>query len=182
MTMTLRQMRDAAMADQRRLSAIRVGLLLGKIKPWHVAPPAVEAFDPEPEPKVELAAVEGAPQVEPPETETLREPVGIPTPTITRIIWLVAKDEGITVPALKGQSRMRDVCAARQRIFWLARALTGLSYPQIGRFLGKRDHTTILHGVRSHAARNGIVEPDMAGANEIAVAEYAGLLSRVVPA
>jgi chromosomal replication initiator protein len=31
---------------------------------------------------------------------------------------------------------------------YLARQLTKMSYPQIGRRLGGRDHTTILHGNR----------------------------------
>lgn len=41
----------------------------------------------------------------------------------------------------------REVYARQMLSYWLIRRTTK-SYPEIGRMLGKRDHTTILHGVR----------------------------------
>lgn len=47
-------------------------------------------------------------------------------------------------------SRRREhrIAHVRHVIMYLARELTPYSYPHIGRVLGGRDHTTILHGVR----------------------------------
>jgi chromosomal replication initiator protein len=45
-------------------------------------------------------------------------------------------------------SRVRRIARPRQIAMYLARQLTKMSYPQIGRRLGGRDHTTILHGNR----------------------------------
>lgn len=52
---------------------------------------------------------------------------------------------------------------ARQEAFWLARQQRRASgkcaghaqhsYPQIGKFFGGRDHTTVLHGKRQHEKR-----------------------------
>jgi chromosomal replication initiator protein len=36
---------------------------------------------------------------------------------------------------------------------WLLKSMTSLSLPQIGRALGGRDHTTVMHGVRKHESR-----------------------------
>lgn len=49
---------------------------------------------------------------------------------------------------LRGQCRKRKIARPRQITMFLARELTALSLPQIGRALGDRDHTTVLHGVR----------------------------------
>jgi chromosomal replication initiator protein len=43
--------------------------------------------------------------------------------------------------------RSRDVSVPRQVAYWLARQLTPLSLPQIGRHLGLRDHTTVRSGI-----------------------------------
>jgi len=52
-------------------------------------------------------------------------------------------------------SARRDAALVRARheACWRMKNETSLSYPQIGRLLGGRDHTTILHGVRKHAER-----------------------------
>ena len=46
----------------------------------------------------------------------------------------------------------RIVFARHAVMYWLCRR-TGLSLPQIGRRLGGRDHTTILHAKRSYVAK-----------------------------
>lgn len=50
---------------------------------------------------------------------------------------------------IRGASRMRYCVEPRQYAFWAMRRLRpDMSYPQIGRFFGSRDHTTVLHGER----------------------------------
>jgi len=55
----------------------------------------------------------------------------------------------IKVGDLFSRKRTRVVVRPRQIAMWLAKNLTTLSYPQIGDSFGGRDHTTVLHAVRT---------------------------------
>lgn len=55
----------------------------------------------------------------------------------------VAERHGISVKALRGPSRVRNVAWARQVAMSVARS-AGFSFPQIGTFFN-RDHTTVMH-------------------------------------
>ena len=63
------------------------------------------------------------------------------------ILEAVAKEFNITVSELKGPRRTRRISVPRQVAMYLMRDLVQLSFPQIGEFLGGRDHTTVMHGV-----------------------------------
>jgi chromosomal replication initiator protein len=52
---------------------------------------------------------------------------------------------GLEVEQLRGKSRTRDLVHARQVGMYVCRSLTDLSYPQIGKEFGGRDHTTVIH-------------------------------------
>lgn len=69
----------------------------------------------------------------------------------------VAAKYGLTVEQLRshGQPGDRDwyVAHPRQEAMWMMWQQEHLSLPRIGRFLGGRDHTTILHGCRAHEKR-----------------------------
>ena len=73
--------------------------------------------------------------------------------TITsRILNAVADEFGITVTDVTGSKRTDVNCMARFVAVGLMVEMTHLSFPAIGKRLGGRDHTTILH------ARNRAVE------------------------
>ena len=55
---------------------------------------------------------------------------------------------GISVIDLESRRRDRTVARPRQAVMWVARHLTRNSLPQIGRELGGRDRTTVIHGCR----------------------------------
>jgi chromosomal replication initiator protein len=76
-------------------------------------------------------------------SDLLRRPEKL---TIERVVDIVASYYHVTVDSLLGASRSRMVAFPRQMIMYLARTETGMSYPQIGEHLGKRDHTTVLYG------------------------------------
>jgi chromosomal replication initiator protein len=61
------------------------------------------------------------------------------------IIERTAEMFGLQVEQLRGKSRTRDLVHARQVGMYVCRELTDLSYPQIGREFGGRDHTTVIH-------------------------------------
>jgi chromosomal replication initiator protein len=52
---------------------------------------------------------------------------------------------GLEVSQLRSKSRTRDLVHARQVGMYVCRELTDLSYPQIGKEFGGRDHTTVIH-------------------------------------
>ena len=64
------------------------------------------------------------------------------------IFTIVATHFGITYQDLRGARRLRSIVFARQIAMALCRSELGLSYPQIGRLFGGRDHTTVMHGIK----------------------------------
>lgn len=54
---------------------------------------------------------------------------------------------GQPIPEVMGKSRRAELCRIRERI-WLRAYEAGFSSVQIGRVF-KRDHTSILHGIRN---------------------------------
>lgn len=61
------------------------------------------------------------------------------------------KDYEITVAQLKGDSREQALVYARHECYYVLHQI-GLSSSQIGRIM-KRDHTSILHGIKNHRYR-----------------------------
>jgi hypothetical protein len=77
--------------------------------------------------------------------------------TVANILREVAQEHGLTVASLIGHERSRHIVLPRHEAYY--RAFTEcphVSYPEIARRIGGRDHTTILHGVRAHGARIGV--------------------------
>lgn len=66
---------------------------------------------------------------------------------VAHIQAVVAAFYRINVNYMWSAQRSRDVARPRQVAMFLARELTPMSLPQIGSRFGKRDHTTIMHGV-----------------------------------
>jgi len=67
---------------------------------------------------------------------------------LKQIIAVTARYFTVTQAALTGPSRRTSLVEARNVAVHLARRLTSLSYAEIGRGLGGRDHTTIMHADR----------------------------------
>jgi hypothetical protein len=77
--------------------------------------------------------------------------------TVGQVIREVAEQRGVHIRDILGPSRMRRFAWPRQEAMFEAYVqCPHASYPAIGRILGDRDHTTILHGVRAHCERSGI--------------------------
>jgi chromosomal replication initiator protein len=64
--------------------------------------------------------------------------------SIRMILRAVAVAYDIPAHAIAHHRRNRERVRARDAVCLLARELTSYSYPQIGRLLGNRDHTTIM--------------------------------------
>lgn len=66
-----------------------------------------------------------------------------------RVRRLCAEAFGVEEHRLVGARRVREIAVPRQATYYvLRRRFPAMSYPQIGRFMGGRDHSTILHGIR----------------------------------
>lgn len=74
-------------------------------------------------------------------------------PTISEIIELVCEYFHVTEMELLSKRRSKDIITQRHTLYWLCKQTTPHSFPQVGRFLGGYDHTTILHGYRRICAR-----------------------------
>jgi chromosomal replication initiator protein len=73
--------------------------------------------------------------------------------SVDQITEAVAQFYNLETKDLLGRQRSKDIVAARQMAMYLAREETNASLPQIGRALGGRDHTTVLHGYQKIRAQ-----------------------------
>lgn len=79
--------------------------------------------------------------------------LGVRRPSMVDLAQAVAQGYGVTVADLRGPCRRVRMNVARQDLMHRIYATGRFSMTQIGRFLGGRDHTTILNGIRRHEAR-----------------------------
>ncbi len=66
--------------------------------------------------------------------------------TPERIIQVVADHFGITTLDISSQKRNKEIVFPRQIVMYLCQNMTDASLQEIGKYLGGRDHTTIIHG------------------------------------
>jgi chromosomal replication initiator protein len=72
---------------------------------------------------------------------------------LKHVLAVAARYFGVTQAAITSKSRRTSLVEARNVIVHFARRKTDLSYAEIGRVLGGRDHTTIMHADRRLAER-----------------------------
>jgi chromosomal replication initiator protein len=135
-------------------------------KPWHHRSPP-------PAPRI-VPVEDRTPQVQPiPITYTTPRVIYFPQSELRRaesatrirhIVQLVASFYRVSVHDIRSDRRTSELIRARHAAFYLAKVITQRSYPEIGRRMGGRDHTTVLHGVRRVTR---LIETDAAYANEI---------------
>lgn len=70
------------------------------------------------------------------------------TLTLDRIARTVADHYQVTVLDIRSQRRDALIIRPRQIVVFLARTMTMHSLPSIGRYLGGRDHTTMMSSVK----------------------------------
>ena len=63
------------------------------------------------------------------------------------IINIVAEHFGVRAEDITSKKRNSEFVEPRQVVMYLCRSMTDTSYQSIGKILGKKDHTTIIHGV-----------------------------------
>lgn len=88
-------------------------------------------------------------------------------PKVSDIIEAVSVASKIPVPDILGPETFPRYTIPRASAYWIARNFTLQSYPQIGRAVGKRHHTTIMSGVRRVEKYTRIYRPIIERALEI---------------
>jgi len=71
-----------------------------------------------------------------------------PTLSVSAIIEAVARFHSLRSADITGKRRTRTLTGPRHIAMFLSRKYTNLSYPELGREFGGRDHSTIQHGCR----------------------------------
>ncbi len=93
----------------------------------------------------------------------VRSTCGRPSRKMRLIAEQVAAKWQVGLKDILGYGRSQPAIAARHEAWYLCRLELGASLTRIALNFG-RDHTTILHGIRAHAKRNGLPMPDEADA------------------
>lgn len=76
-------------------------------------------------------------------------------PSIQAIITAVTEFFRLRVTDLQSKKRTRSIAVPRQVCMFLARKNTRHSLEEIGGYFGGRDHTTVMHAIRTIEARRG---------------------------
>ncbi len=81
---------------------------------------------------------------------------------------VIMQEFGVSLTDMVSHRRQRSLVMPRQIAMWLARNLTPLSMPTIGKLFGDRDHTTVLHACRRvDAIRDGKPEEPYGNAERL---------------
>jgi chromosomal replication initiator protein len=88
--------------------------------------------------------------------------------TVDDIIDIVCRQYEVTPNAVKGASRKRELVIPRQVIIYLADKYTNLPAARIGKLVGGRDHSTVLHSINKV---RDMIEDNMEFAAQLAKVE-----------
>ncbi len=79
--------------------------------------------------------------------------------TVVEVINLISNYFGVGVQQLKGDRRTRNIAWPRQILMYLLRADLKLPFDEVGRLVGGRDHTTVMHA-NTKVTREAATNPD----------------------
>lgn len=68
-------------------------------------------------------------------------------PKVQDILTAVCREFGVAMLDITSQRRTKEIVIPKMAAMYLARHMTAVSLPEIGRRMGGRDHTTIMNGV-----------------------------------
>ena len=78
----------------------------------------------------------------------VRTGVADKTPGCLEILGEVARDMNLRPEDVLGGKRRPDLVLARQLSMYICRQKLGLSYPELGRAFGGKDHSTVIHAIK----------------------------------
>ena len=86
--------------------------------------------------------------------------------TPSYIVKIVAEHFGISEESIMSDKRTKEIAFPRQIVMYLCNEMTDYPLTEIGKFLGGKDHTTIMHG-RNKIASEIKKNPELASKIEI---------------
>lgn len=143
--------------NERFLAALR------KHHGKHLVHPSPAAAKPKPTPSVAVPPLPPSKPTEPlsvglledlDEAELVQIKAILRRESVRCVVDAISKQTGVPSVRIVSVSRNKEVVAARQWAFFELQA-AGFSLTQMGRMF-KKDHTTILHGIRKHRERTGM--------------------------
>ena len=69
--------------------------------------------------------------------------------SIDHVLKFVSKEMKVSERQIVGKGRTMEVALARQSAMYLSRELTGSSLINIGKHIGRRDHSTVIHACKA---------------------------------
>lgn len=106
------------------------------VKAPPVKPPPAVILAPEPRPVLVLYVCSVCGEVQ------------SPAPTIRKIQGIVERIYNVSHADMMSSRRTPHIVRCRQLGMYLARTMTSHSMPEIGRYFGGKDHTTVMHACR----------------------------------
>lgn len=94
-----------------------------------------------------------------------------PYPTLATLMAITVRITGIESDDIRGPGRKMRIVRARQIYCYIARNVTPRSLPAIGRTIGGRDHSTVLHGVKKVVDERRYYEPELSQILDIVKAQ-----------
>ncbi|TWT63589.1 DnaA/Hda family protein [Rubinisphaera italica] len=82
------------------------------------------------------------------------------SPTLSEIAKSVAREFGVTVKAIRSDTRERSLLIPRQTAMLLSRDLIQANYADIGKFYGNRSHSTVMHACQA-LVKKAIDSPEL---------------------
>lgn len=104
--------------------------------------------------KIVYPAPIGVEMPTPAEIEMLREEVAIaalagPCVRVAEVLEAVSEQLDVRVADILSERRMQPIAVARHVTMFLARELTLRSLQEIGTLLGRKDHSSVFHGIKN---------------------------------
>lgn len=81
--------------------------------------------------------------------------------TVAEIVGIAAAVTGTSVNGMMSRRRHGPTVKARAIAYWVAHQKTTASLGMIGKAIGGKDHTTVLHGIRTVEGDKGRFEPEL---------------------
>lgn len=83
------------------------------------------------------------------------------TPSLGLLMHLTSRRTGVPVDDMKSARRSKDFVRARMIFYKAAYAVTKCSTLKIGYYAGRRDHSTVIHGLRVVDKDRSRFEPEL---------------------
>ncbi len=74
-------------------------------------------------------------------------------PKLSELLQDACADHGQSIYDVRSPLRLKELCAARHDFFHRARQTGRWSLKQIAQAAGRTDHTTVIHGIKTHQKR-----------------------------